>query len=145
MSIAVAAGDHAIGKRQKPPDANCSIGKICCPTGGHERNFHPENQLRPRIACRDGRGSRDNDVPTEPRRPQIVGHVLAAGKAGRYTFPFPLRTARGHRKAMDIMVHRPRTKLKLARKAARCPKCGVLVGMRVRCKTCHKKLQVVGR
>jgi predicted RNA-binding Zn-ribbon protein involved in translation (DUF1610 family) len=39
------------------------------------------------------------------------------------------------------MVHRPRTKLKLARKAARCPKCGKLVGMRFRCKTCHKKLR----
>jgi len=39
------------------------------------------------------------------------------------------------------MVYRPRTKLKLARKAARCPKCGKLVGMRFRCKTCHKKLR----
>jgi len=39
------------------------------------------------------------------------------------------------------MVYRPRTKLKLARKAARCPKCGKLCGMRFRCKTCHKKLR----
>lgn len=39
------------------------------------------------------------------------------------------------------MVYRPRTKLKLARKAKRCPKCNKLVGMRVRCKTCHKKLR----
>ena len=41
----------------------------------------------------------------------------------------------------NVMVYRPRTKLKLARKAARCPKCNKLVGMRVRCKTCHKKLR----
>ena len=39
------------------------------------------------------------------------------------------------------MVYRPRTKLKLARKAKRCPKCNKLVRMRVRCKTCHKKLR----
>ena len=41
----------------------------------------------------------------------------------------------------NVMVYRPRTKLKLARKAKRCPKCNKLVGMRVRCKTCHKKLR----
>ena len=39
-----------------------------------------------------------------------------------------------------IMVYRPRTKLVKSRKEKRCPKCGVLVGMRKRCKTCHKKL-----
>ncbi|MFN7803996.1 MAG: hypothetical protein ACK5TO_08285 [Planctomycetaceae bacterium] len=36
------------------------------------------------------------------------------------------------------MVYRPRTKLVKARKAKRCPKCGVLVQRRVRCKVCHK-------
>ena len=36
------------------------------------------------------------------------------------------------------MVYRPRTKLVKARKAKRCPKCGVLVRRRVRCKVCHK-------
>ena len=39
------------------------------------------------------------------------------------------------------MVFRPRTKLKIARKLKRCPKCGKLVHMLVRCKVCHKKLR----
>lgn len=39
------------------------------------------------------------------------------------------------------MVYRPRTKLKIARKTRRCEKCGKLVGFRVRCKVCHKKLR----
>jgi ribosomal protein S27AE len=38
------------------------------------------------------------------------------------------------------MVFRPRTKLKIARKTKRCPKCGVIVMTRKRCKTCHKPL-----
>jgi len=39
------------------------------------------------------------------------------------------------------MVQRPRTRLKIQRKTIRCPKCGKLVGFRIRCKTCHKKLR----
>jgi len=39
------------------------------------------------------------------------------------------------------MVYRPRTKFKIARKTKRCPKCGKIVGTRVRCKTCHKLLK----
>ena len=39
------------------------------------------------------------------------------------------------------MVLRPRTALKKLRKSQRCPKCGVLVGIRKRCKTCHKPLK----
>lgn len=37
------------------------------------------------------------------------------------------------------MVYRPRTKLVKSRKSKRCPKCGVIVMRRKRCKTCHKK------
>jgi hypothetical protein len=36
------------------------------------------------------------------------------------------------------MIYRPRTKAKIAKRQKRCPKCGVLVGARKRCKTCHK-------
>lgn len=39
------------------------------------------------------------------------------------------------------MIYRPRTKLKKARKNARCPKCGKLCAMKKRCKTCHKALR----
>lgn len=39
------------------------------------------------------------------------------------------------------MVFRPRTKHVIAKKLKRCPKCGVLVNRRVRCKVCHKKLK----
>jgi predicted RNA-binding Zn-ribbon protein involved in translation (DUF1610 family) len=39
------------------------------------------------------------------------------------------------------MVYRPRTKLKLANRKKRCPKCGKLVRTRVRCKVCHKLLK----
>ncbi|MCY2966587.1 MAG: hypothetical protein NT069_23650 [Planctomycetota bacterium] len=39
------------------------------------------------------------------------------------------------------MVYRPRTKLKIAKRTKRCPKCGVLVRQRVRCKVCHKQLK----
>jgi len=39
------------------------------------------------------------------------------------------------------MVYRPRTKLVKQRKTARCPKCGTLIGVRVRCKVCHKLLK----
>jgi predicted RNA-binding Zn-ribbon protein involved in translation (DUF1610 family) len=39
------------------------------------------------------------------------------------------------------MVYRPRTKLVKQRKTARCPKCGVLIALRKRCKTCHKLLR----
>lgn len=41
----------------------------------------------------------------------------------------------------EIMVYRPRTKFKIARKTKRCPKCGKIVRMLVRCKVCHKKLR----
>jgi hypothetical protein len=37
------------------------------------------------------------------------------------------------------MVYRPRTKAKIAKKEKRCPKCGKLIGNRVRCKRCHRK------
>jgi hypothetical protein len=40
-----------------------------------------------------------------------------------------------------MMPIRPRTKLKIERKTKRCPKCNKIVRMRVRCKTCHKKLR----
>lgn len=39
------------------------------------------------------------------------------------------------------MVYRPRTKLVIAKKLKRCPKCGTLVNRRVRCKVCHKRLK----
>ena len=39
------------------------------------------------------------------------------------------------------MVLRPRTQYIKALKQKRCPKCGVLVNRRVRCKVCHKKLK----
>lgn len=35
------------------------------------------------------------------------------------------------------MVYSPRTKLVKDRKSKRCPKCGKIVRMRKRCKTCH--------
>lgn len=37
------------------------------------------------------------------------------------------------------MVYRPRTKAKLAKKLKRCTKCGAVIGVRTRCKRCHKK------
>jgi predicted RNA-binding Zn-ribbon protein involved in translation (DUF1610 family) len=39
------------------------------------------------------------------------------------------------------MVLRPRTRFVKALKQKRCPKCGVLVGRRKRCKTCHRRLK----
>lgn len=36
-----------------------------------------------------------------------------------------------------LMVLRPRTKAKLAKKSKRCPKCGKIVRGLKRCKTCH--------
>ncbi len=39
------------------------------------------------------------------------------------------------------MVYRPRTKARIAAKLKRCSKCGKLIGNRVRCKRCHKKLR----
>lgn len=39
------------------------------------------------------------------------------------------------------MVLRPRTEYVKAQKQKRCPKCGVLVNRRKRCKVCHKKLK----
>lgn len=42
------------------------------------------------------------------------------------------------------MVLRPRTKAKIARKTARCPKCSAVIpkkGKKVRCKRCAKALQ----
>jgi predicted RNA-binding Zn-ribbon protein involved in translation (DUF1610 family) len=39
------------------------------------------------------------------------------------------------------MVLRPRTTYVKSLKQKRCPKCGVLVNRRTRCKTCHKKLK----
>lgn len=71
----------------------------------------------------------------------LDGALLAAVITRRYTARFPQDSSGSLGKVSRIMVHRPRTKLKLARKAARCPKCGKLCGMRVRCKTCHKKLR----
>ncbi len=41
----------------------------------------------------------------------------------------------------SIMVHRPRTKFKIARKTKRCPKCGKIVRDLARCKVCHKLLK----
>jgi predicted RNA-binding Zn-ribbon protein involved in translation (DUF1610 family) len=37
------------------------------------------------------------------------------------------------------MAFRPRTKLRIARKRKRCPKCGKIVRMLKRCKRCHQK------
>jgi predicted RNA-binding Zn-ribbon protein involved in translation (DUF1610 family) len=38
------------------------------------------------------------------------------------------------------MVLRPRTRFVKKVKSKRCPKCGVLINRRKRCKSCHKKL-----
>jgi hypothetical protein len=67
--------------------------------------------------------------------------ALAVFDSVGYTLRSRVAGCRVGRYWEGIMVHRPRTKLKLARKANRCPKCGKLVGMAFRCKTCHKKLR----
>jgi hypothetical protein len=74
----------------------------------------------------------------------IANVVYAASLAGNsrfYQLKFSILFVKGRSTEGVGMVYRPRTKLKLARKAKRCPKCNKLVRMRVRCKTCHKKLR----
>lgn len=69
-------------------------------------------------------------------------HSLANWPDFRYKTwsPEPLR-ARFELAGRSIMVLRPRTQYVKALKQKRCPKCGVLVNRRVRCKVCHKKLK----
>ena len=67
--------------------------------------------------------------------------LLADSGGGRYKFLFDLSLHEPPEERFEgsrAMILRPRTKLKKGRKAKRCPKCGALVGMRKRCKRCHK-------
>ena len=57
--------------------------------------------------------------------------------SGRVFFAQQARKGAG----FSTMVHRPRTKFKIARKTKRCPKCGKIVRDLARCKVCHKLLK----
>ena len=52
--------------------------------------------------------------------------------------PLTLWDFRFLRPVEPVMVYRPRTKAKIAKRQKRCSKCNALVSYRSRCKKCHK-------
>ena len=81
----------------------------------------------------------------EPRCLTVRGSLQDEKSSDRNPAPYPesFRSSshdKFHRLG-SVMVQRPRTKLHKKRSTQRCPKCGTIVMMRVRCKVCHKKLR----
>jgi len=59
-------------------------------------------------------------------------HCMGARVCLQCGASFPVRPVE------PVMVYRPRTKAKIAKKQKRCTKCSALVSYRSRCKKCHK-------